>query len=72
MEQKLYACDACRYLFIAETKPVQCPDCGKFKVRIDTEDEIKEFVSWVPEVDDEWTSDWVGENDSWRKENTTL
>lgn len=53
MEQKLYTCDACRYLFMAATKPDQCPDCGKFKVRIATENEIKEYLSRVPEADDE-------------------
>lgn len=53
MEQKLYACGACRYLFTADTQPDQCPDCGKFMVRAATESEIKEFMSRVPEADNE-------------------
>ena len=51
---KLYACDKCRFLFESdEENVIQCPDCGKMKVRAATEDEIKEFQSRVLEEDDE-------------------
>lgn len=36
----LYACDKCRFLFESdEDNVVQCPDCGKMKVRAATEEE---------------------------------
>jgi len=51
---KLYACDACRFLFESDADNIiQCPDCGKMKVRTATEEEIKEFESRVWEEDDE-------------------
>lgn len=50
----LYACDACRFLFeFEEENIIQCPDCGKTKVRAATADEIKEFQNRVLEEDDE-------------------
>ena len=50
----LYACDACRFLFESdEENKIQCPDCGKKKVRLATPDEIKEFENRVVEEDDE-------------------
>lgn len=50
----LYACDACRFLFESnEENVIQCPDCGKKKVRVASTDEIKEFESRVLEDDDE-------------------
>jgi len=51
---KLYACDNCKYLFESDKENVvQCPDCGKKKVRVASTDEIKEFESRVLEEDDE-------------------
>lgn len=51
---KLYACDKCRFLFESdEENVIQCPDCGKMKVRAATEEEIKEFKSRVLEEDNE-------------------
>ena len=50
----LYACDACRFLFESnEENIIQCPDCGKKKVRLATNEEIKEFQDRVLEEDDE-------------------
>lgn len=50
----LCACDNCRFLFESNDKNIiQCPDCGKKKVRAATEEEIKEFESRVWEEDDE-------------------
>ena len=50
----LYACDACKFLFESnKDNIVQCPDCGKLKVRPATEEEIKEFENRVLEDDDE-------------------
>lgn len=39
----LYACDNCFYLFEADREPEQCPDCGKFAVRIATQAEKEEY-----------------------------
>ena len=51
---KLYACDACRFLFESDDENIiQCPDCGKKKVRVATAEEIKEFESRVLEDNDE-------------------
>ena len=50
----LFACDACRFLFESEKETIiQCPDCGKKKVRTATAEEIKEFQIRVLEEDDE-------------------
>lgn len=50
----LYACDACKFLFESdEENIIQCPDCGKKKVRLATPDEITEFENRVMEEDDE-------------------
>jgi len=50
----LYACDACKFLFESnEENVIQCPDCGKKKVRVASTEEIKEFESRVLEEDDE-------------------
>ena len=50
----LYACDACRFLFESDEKNIiQCPDCGKKKVRVANTDEIKKFESRVLEEEDE-------------------
>lgn len=48
--KKVYACDACRFLFEAEAFHKQCPDCGKFSVREAKEQEIQEFREREEEV----------------------
>ena len=64
----LYACDACRFLFESdEENIIQCPDCGKKKVRLANSDEIKEFESRVLEEDDECFSNSMGEPNSRRE-----
>ena len=51
---KLYACDNCKYLFESDKEyVVQCPDCGKKKVRLAKKEELKEFQDRVLEEDDE-------------------
>ena len=50
----LFCCDACKYLFESNKEEiVQCPDCGKLKVRPANKEEIKEFQDRVLEADDE-------------------
>ena len=51
---KLFCCDACKYLFESNKEEiVQCPNCGKLKVRPANKEEIKEFQDRVLEADDE-------------------
>ena len=51
---KLYCCEACKYLFESNKEEiVQCPDCGKLKVRPANKEEIKEFQDRILENDDE-------------------
>ena len=51
---KLFCCDVCKYLFESNKEEiVQCPDCGKLKVRPANKKEIKEFQDRVLEADDE-------------------
>ncbi len=46
----VYACDYCHFLF-SSTDPVnQCPDCGKYTVRLATAAEENEFESRQSEV----------------------
>ena len=69
----LYACDACRFLFESNKENViQCPDCGKKKVRVASTDEIKEFESRVLEEDDECFSNSMGKLNPGREEKTTI
>lgn len=51
--KNIFACDFCHYLFGDEAQPEQCPDCGKYKVRPATDQEIEEFVKRKSEVYDE-------------------
>ena len=51
---KLYCCEACKYLFESNREEiVQCPDCGKLKIRPAYKEEIKEFQDRVLEDDGE-------------------
>ena len=47
----IYTCKACRYTFEGEENITQCPDCGKFAVRIATQEEVAEYKSRAHE---EW------------------
>ena len=44
MNKEIYTCDACRYIFEAESGCDQCPDCGKKGVRPADEQESKEYL----------------------------
>ena len=45
----IYACDACHFLFKRVGEPEQCPDCGKYSIRVANDNEIEEFNSRRPE-----------------------
>lgn len=51
--KNIFACDACHFLFEAEHRPDQCPDCGKYKVRHAEQEEIDEYAKRKEEVYDE-------------------
>lgn len=38
-----YTCENCHFTFLRSAQQEQCPDCGKFRLRIATEDEKKAF-----------------------------
>ena len=52
-DEMIYACDACYFLFESDQPVRQCPDCGKFKVREATEQEIAEYRSRQEDLDRE-------------------
>ena len=41
----IYACDACHFLFKRVGEPEQCPDCGKYSIRLANEEEKIEFIN---------------------------
>lgn len=43
MNEKIFACDNCYYLFTAEDGCDRCPDCGKERIRPANEAEIAEY-----------------------------
>ena len=45
----IYACEACRFLFVKFDEEERCPDCGKMSVRLANEDEIKEYNNRYPD-----------------------
>ncbi len=51
--RKLYHCTHCRYSFLADRKPVQCIDCGKYTVREATDAETWEWVRYAVEEEAE-------------------
>ena len=48
----LYACDNCSYLFESNEELEQCPNCGKFAIRVANDQEIEEFDSRANDWDD--------------------
>lgn len=34
-----FTCETCHFVFTYEKQTNQCPDCGKFKIRVATETE---------------------------------
>ena len=43
MAAKIYSCKSCGFIFMRVGECDQCPDCGKYTVRLANETEIKEF-----------------------------
>ena len=41
-----FTCKDCSYTFKSAEKPERCPDCGSFKVRNATEEEIEEYKQY--------------------------
>ena len=43
MAAKIYSCKNCGFIFTRVGECDQCPDCGKYTVRLANKEEIKEF-----------------------------
>lgn len=39
----VFTCNNCHFIFNSKQQPEQCPDCGKYTVRLATEEEEKEL-----------------------------
>lgn len=39
----VFACDWCHFLFSRTEQPEQCPECGKYLVRLATQEEQADF-----------------------------
>ena len=39
----IYVCDNCHFLFSRTAEPEQCPDCGKYTVRLADEAERQKY-----------------------------
>lgn len=48
-----FICEHCGYQFECESEVKQCPDCGKHKVRLATETEIKEYIERKNNLDED-------------------
>lgn len=48
----IYACDHCHFIFSRASEPEQCPDCGKYTVRLATEEEQNEFEERLNNADE--------------------
>lgn len=46
----VFACDYCHFLFSRTAQPEQCPECGKHRVRLATDEEQKEFAQQLDEM----------------------
>ncbi len=42
----IYHCDSCRFTFAAKKEANQCPDCGKYAVRLATAQEKEEYFRY--------------------------
>lgn len=40
---QIFVCEECKYIFRAERNCKQCPDCGKYDIRIANANEQEEF-----------------------------
>lgn len=45
----IFTCSACKYTFAHEGECEQCPDCGKYKVRLATDKEKADFNRYQQE-----------------------
>ena len=45
----IFACDKCHFLFSRTKEPEQCPDCGKYTVRLANETERQEYEDHLKE-----------------------
>jgi hypothetical protein len=45
----IFACDKCHFLFSRAKEPEQCPDCGKYAVRLANEAERQEYEEHMKE-----------------------
>ena len=45
----IFVCDRCHYLFSRTAEPEQCPDCGKYAVRMADEEERREYAERLKE-----------------------
>lgn len=52
MNEVIYTCDACHYIFSADEECNQCPDCGKKQVRPADKAEIQEYLNRQNEPSD--------------------
>lgn len=54
MAAKIYSCKNCGFIFTRVGECDQCPDCGKYTVRLANEKEIKEFEYRKSHPEDGW------------------
>ena len=54
MAAKIYSCKNCGFIFTRVGECNQCPDCGKYTIRLANEEEIKEFEYRKSHPDDNW------------------
>lgn len=53
MSAKIYSCKNCGFIFTRVGECDQCPDCGKYAIRLANEEEIKEFEYRKSHPDDD-------------------
>ena len=47
--EMIYTCDNCHFIFSRVSQPEQCPDCGKYAVRLADEAERQEYEKRLKE-----------------------
>lgn len=45
----IFVCDTCHFIFSRIAEPEQCPDCGKYGVRLADEAEQQEYAEHLKE-----------------------
>lgn len=48
----IYVCDNCHFIFSRTIEPEQCPDCGKYMVRLADDAEQQEYKRRLEEPSD--------------------